>query len=93
MPKETTSVQAVNKSLCASLEEHVPGETPIRRASQKTDLHDQGTLREFVQEKLQGQLFSIVQRVHSSMPSAVLGDRNVFPDLPGTVPNVEMHFL
>eukprot|EP00116_Pleurobrachia_bachei_P005540 sb/3465802/ len=76
--------QAVNKSLTVSLEEHVPGETPIRRASQKTELHDQSTLKEFVHEKLQGQLFGIVQRVHSSMPSAVLGDRNVFPDLPGS---------
>eukprot|EP00116_Pleurobrachia_bachei_P008593 sb/3468855/ len=75
-------IQAVNKSLTVSLEEHVPGETPIRRASQKTELHDHSTLKEFVHEKLQGQLFGIVQRVHSSMPSGVLGDRNVFPDLP-----------
>ena len=34
-------------------------------------------------DKLVTQLYGIVQRVHSSMPSNMLGDRDVFPKLPG----------
>jgi hypothetical protein len=77
-------LQAVNKTLTQSLEEHVPGETPIRRASQKTDTLDKSAIQEFVADKLVTQLYSIVQRVHGSMPSNMLGDRDVFPKLPGT---------
>ena len=76
-------MQAVNKTITQSLEEHVPGETPIRRASQKTDTLDKSALQEFVADKLVTQLYSIVQRVHGNMPSNMLGDRDVFPKLPG----------
>ena len=76
--------QAVNKTITQSLEEHVPGETPIRRASQKTDTLDKSAIQEFVADKLVTQLYSIVQRVHNNMPSNILGDRDVFPKLPGS---------
>ena len=68
-----------------SVEEHVPGETPVRRASQKTESLNKSALQEFVADKLVTQLYSIVQRVHSNMPSNMLGDRDVFPKLPGII--------
>ena len=73
----------MNKTITQSLEDHVPGETPIRRASQKTDSLDKSAIQEFVADKLVTQLYSIVQRVHNNMPSNMLGERDVFPKLPG----------